>query len=251
MRVMLVDPEDLIDSAQVAKMMGLSQRNSVLTYRNRYPGFPEPVVDRPRIKLWRRQDVAAWHVGDQPIEGGDSQVRARLVEAARTLLSERPASEVSVRDIAAVAHIPHTVLYRHFASKEDLRQAVVTQTVERVRSAMPVNVPAREVVLATVAASLEHATDFRILAFSLLAGDAPTQFEGRPVMTALLAVLRATGSNEGRISDEQCVALVAALVLGWGTFEGRIRAATGVEGSVSEAMAAVVVATLNLAGHDG
>jgi glutathione-regulated potassium-efflux system ancillary protein KefG len=247
---MMVDPEDLIDSAQVAQMLGLSKRNSVLTYRNRYPSFPQPVVDRPRAKLWRRQDVESWRHSTLRAPEGDGQARAQLLEAARTLLSERPASEVSVRDIATVAGVPHTVLYRHFTGKEDLRQAVVAQTVARVRAAVPLNTSARDAVLTTVAASLEHARDFRILAFSLLAGDSPTQFEGLPVMSALLTALQATESDDGLISDEQCVALLAALVLGWGTFEDRIRSATGVEGSVSHALEQVVIATLRLAGHE-
>ena len=37
---MLVDIEDLLDTSQVAALLGLSHRNSVVTYMNRYPEFP-------------------------------------------------------------------------------------------------------------------------------------------------------------------------------------------------------------------
>lgn len=60
----LVDLEDLIDSREVASMLGLSQPNSVATYLRRYPEMPRPVVDlgpgRPR--LWRRSAIQTWLV---------------------------------------------------------------------------------------------------------------------------------------------------------------------------------------------
>jgi len=58
----LVDLDDIIDSAGVAERLGLSHSNSVATYRNRYPDFPEAVLDLGggRCRLWLRSEIEAW-----------------------------------------------------------------------------------------------------------------------------------------------------------------------------------------------
>ena len=57
-----VDTEDLIGSAGVAEILGLSHLNSVTTYMRRYDDFPRPVVELSggRIRLWLRQDIERW-----------------------------------------------------------------------------------------------------------------------------------------------------------------------------------------------
>ena len=59
----MVDLDDLIDAAEVARICGLSTRNSVRTYRTRYADFPDPVVDlgEGRCLLWLRTDVESWN----------------------------------------------------------------------------------------------------------------------------------------------------------------------------------------------
>lgn len=60
---MLVETSDLIDSHEVAAILGLASHTAVSTYRRRYPDFPEPVIERKsggRCTLWRRQDVVPW-----------------------------------------------------------------------------------------------------------------------------------------------------------------------------------------------
>jgi predicted DNA-binding transcriptional regulator AlpA len=56
-----IDPVNLIDAQGVAKLLGLSHRTSVSTYRRRYD-FPEPIVEMGagRCLLWLRADVEAW-----------------------------------------------------------------------------------------------------------------------------------------------------------------------------------------------
>lgn len=55
-----VDPSDLIDSTEVAAVLGLGLRQAVSTYRGRYPDFPAPTIEKGRCLLWLRQDVEAW-----------------------------------------------------------------------------------------------------------------------------------------------------------------------------------------------
>ena len=58
-----VDPADLIDSTEVAPLVGLTNSNGVSVYRHRYDDFPEPVVVKGRCLLWRRADIEAWAAG--------------------------------------------------------------------------------------------------------------------------------------------------------------------------------------------
>jgi predicted DNA-binding transcriptional regulator AlpA len=60
-----VRPEDLLDVGEVAELLGLSRKQGVHTYRDRYPDFPEPVVVKASGKcvLWLRQDIERWDAG--------------------------------------------------------------------------------------------------------------------------------------------------------------------------------------------
>ena len=75
-----VDVDDLIDTQEVAKILGLAHRNTVSEYQARYPEMPRPVVDRRagRFKLWLRPDVERWAAVHQRHAAGRG--RPRLIE---------------------------------------------------------------------------------------------------------------------------------------------------------------------------
>jgi glutathione-regulated potassium-efflux system ancillary protein KefG len=52
----------LIDTQGVAEILGLSYRNTVLQYQQRYSDMPRPVFDlgKGRVKLWLRSEITAW-----------------------------------------------------------------------------------------------------------------------------------------------------------------------------------------------
>lgn len=58
----LVDLDELIDAADVARLLGLAQTTSVYVYLARYPDMPRPVLDRGprRAKLWLRSEIESW-----------------------------------------------------------------------------------------------------------------------------------------------------------------------------------------------
>ncbi len=58
----MIDPDDLLDSHDVAELLGLASNRAVSTYRGRYPDFPAPLIEKGagRCVLWRRQDVEHW-----------------------------------------------------------------------------------------------------------------------------------------------------------------------------------------------
>jgi predicted DNA-binding transcriptional regulator AlpA len=57
-----VDVDDLIDTKEVARILGLAHRNTVSEYQARYDGMPRPVIDLGggRSKLWLRPEVERW-----------------------------------------------------------------------------------------------------------------------------------------------------------------------------------------------
>lgn len=56
----LIDPDDLLDAAQVAELLGLASASVISVYRSRYPDFPAPAIERGRCRLWSRQDIELW-----------------------------------------------------------------------------------------------------------------------------------------------------------------------------------------------
>jgi hypothetical protein len=54
--------DDLIDTAHVAAVVGLTHRNSVATYMRRYRDFPRPLFETEggQCRLWSRTDVESW-----------------------------------------------------------------------------------------------------------------------------------------------------------------------------------------------
>jgi glutathione-regulated potassium-efflux system ancillary protein KefG len=57
-----VDVDQLIDSQEVARIIGLAFHQGVSLYQARYPDMPRPLIDLgpKRSKLWLRQDIEKW-----------------------------------------------------------------------------------------------------------------------------------------------------------------------------------------------
>lgn len=74
-RRVLID--DLIDAHDVARILGLTHRNTVSQYLHRYPDMPRPVLDlgRGRPSLWLRPEIERWHA--RQVELGRTRPRRR------------------------------------------------------------------------------------------------------------------------------------------------------------------------------
>jgi predicted DNA-binding transcriptional regulator AlpA len=55
-----MEQTDLLDTEDVAALLGLSSRRSVSVYRSRYADFPAPHITRGRCVLWLRADIVDW-----------------------------------------------------------------------------------------------------------------------------------------------------------------------------------------------
>jgi AcrR family transcriptional regulator len=137
------DLDALIDAGEVATILGLAHRNSVSTYRSRYPDFPSgrPAPGGGRSRLWSREEILAWHrafqarrsaAGDQP-----SARLEDLVAATTRLLVAHPGQEISIRQIAAEAGVAHSDLYRYATSKDQLIDLAIARLEESVSTALP------------------------------------------------------------------------------------------------------------------
>lgn len=58
----MVNTEELIDSRELANLLGLAHANSVSLYQRRYADMPRPVVDlgKGRPRLWERSAILDW-----------------------------------------------------------------------------------------------------------------------------------------------------------------------------------------------
>lgn len=134
--------DELIDASEVASLLGLSHRNSVSTYRNRYPDFPpgQPAPGGGRSRLWRRGEILGWQRAFRGRGAEDSAVNTKLndlVAATIRLMLAQPGVDVSIRQIAAEAGVAHSDLYRYAISKERLRDLAVEQIVRDFATQIP------------------------------------------------------------------------------------------------------------------
>jgi predicted DNA-binding transcriptional regulator AlpA len=57
-----IDVDDVIDSSDVAELLGLSHRNAITLYQKRYEDMPRPIIvkNQGRTLLWLRSEISAW-----------------------------------------------------------------------------------------------------------------------------------------------------------------------------------------------
>jgi predicted DNA-binding transcriptional regulator AlpA len=50
--------DGFVDMAELQQLLGVGRSRAYTVSRDRT--FPEPAIDRPRFRAWRRADVEAW-----------------------------------------------------------------------------------------------------------------------------------------------------------------------------------------------
>lgn len=84
------------------------------------------------------------------------QTRARLIDAARTLMAERGFNEVGIAEITAAADLGTGTFYNYFSSREQLQAAVAEDSVEKVGDILDRDVSGLEDPAEAFASSLRH-----------------------------------------------------------------------------------------------
>lgn len=123
-----------------------------------------------------------------------------LFDAARDLLAEKSASELTVREIAARAGVQHTLIARHFGSRDALLALVVSETLAR----FAVAVETAPDLAAAVRTGLDQFSSNRALASGmaiLVVGEGVGALGRYPLADAYEAQLVAAGVEAGRARD--------------------------------------------------
>ena len=187
--------------------------------------------------------------------------REAIIDAAAELMATRPMTDISVREIAARAAVPHTLIYQYIGNKQDLERAVIDRTINEVLAFTKPSPEAALGGLDRLIHTLLHRQDsLRVIINSMLTADGAARHSDRaPVIALFLASLRsdidsrrAAGTPQPTpafpaLSPEVAVGAVAALVVGWAAFEPRIKVGTGLTETPTEDLAALATAILNLA----
>jgi glutathione-regulated potassium-efflux system ancillary protein KefG len=232
------DTDELVDAAEVARLLGLAHRNSVSTYRARYPDFPRgrPAPGGGRARLWTRVEILAWRErfrGESGDEGTRRERLAELVAATARLMLAAPGTDISIRQIAAEAGVAHSDLYRYAHSKEQLQRLAVDRISNEFAGAFPGD-------LDTLLASLEpllvaireRQAALRVMAHELIV-DPLGQPEHEVAIARIPALVRDWRTEHGVHSavDERVVA-AAVGAMSWGLvlFAGRWEDALGLDG---------------------
>ncbi|OAI38675.1 hypothetical protein AYO39_03515 [Actinobacteria bacterium SCGC AG-212-D09] len=148
-----------------------------------------------------------------------------MLDAAAELLSERPPSAVSTREIAALAGVQQSLIFRHFGSKEQLVREVAVRYSLGYRDAV-------QAAGADPLAGFHHAVDYMLatkssaalFAMAFVGTDPKTWPSSRPGIESHVTQIRQAqqagqASTDGR--DPRLVsAFVLALMAGWSFLEG-------------------------------
>jgi AcrR family transcriptional regulator len=148
------------------------------------------------------------------IERQKAGTRQAIVEAALTLMRERPGEPFSHESVAAGAAVSPRTVYRHFPTRRDLTEALWV----RLRDETGTRWPQRE---AEIAASLRRTfrqfEEFASLTRAAIAAAASTEYpvhgsaEGRAAFQqSLSAILEALPAADGRALVAACVAIYSA-----------------------------------------
>ena len=248
------DPDELIDAAEVARILGLAHRNSVSTYRSRYPDFP---VGRPspaggRTLLWNRGDILAWRHSftSHRHSADDGNPRLdELVDATARLMLRTGSSDVSIRQIAAEAGVAHSDLYRYATSKDHLRGLAVEQINREFAESMPATLGEVRSRLPELLRQIQQLRPAMVvIASETMAQPGPAH--DYPIAVELLAELIAARRQDERDDspvDPEVVALcVGALIWGFTLLSERWRVPLGLEEVPIDQVARVVGALLDI-----
>jgi AcrR family transcriptional regulator len=129
---------------------------------------------------------------------GRDEVVAALLAATRELVARQPYETVTVRQIAARAGVHHSLIYRHFGSKERLLWEAMNEVAWEMASLLRADPRLRDVVPAMHLAILERADWMRSLAQLLMAGSALEGYERSfPTMRGLRMLVERERADSG------------------------------------------------------
>lgn len=176
-------------------------------------------------------------------------VREEILQAAEELLSERTPSEVSVRDVAERAGVQHSVVHRHFETKDRLLAEVVKRTAASYAEAIATSDDPAEGFIAGMDYMADHRPAFTALARTVASQevrDDVDRFPGFAIHMQRLAPGPAgrgplgAPPADGTVDPRALGAALMALTSGWAMLEDWWLASAGLGPTDREALRAQV-----------
>jgi len=165
------------------------------------------------------------------------EVREEILQAAEELLAERAPSEVTVRDVAERAGVQHSLVHRHFETKESLVAEVVRRTVDSYASAVRDTGDTAASFIAGMAFMADHRASFAAMTRALMEPDEANSFDLFPGFDVHLRRLapelaekrggRLARRDDGTVDPRVLVMALMAFTSGWAFLEDRWLAAGG------------------------
>lgn len=144
----------------------------------------------------------------------------RLKQATRDLVTERPFTEVGVREIAAVADVNHGFVHTWFGSKNDLLLAVLRDVLDEIATRTE-KAPASDIALRPFDGDVQFA--LKLAMFLALEGvDFGDLFDDPPVIAAMARRIEDVNGltpDIARVTAQQAAAIAMSAVL-FGPFIG-------------------------------
>lgn len=149
-----------------------------------------------------------------------AQRRRQILRVAAEAFAERGFANVTMEEIAARVGVTRLIIYRAFASKEDLYHAILTDTADRLTDAMGAalaapNPPGGAALKAYIAAARADPAAFRLLFVGVMEGPlgAAVETARERVREEIARQALAQAAKEGVTPDRFWSPLVAALAL--------------------------------------
>ncbi len=183
----------------------------------------------------------------------------RILDAAERLFAARPRLNVSIRDIAAEAGLPHSAIYRYFDGKDDVLRQVLARGRQRQLERDARSRDAGDTLSGAVDWFMrENRAYALVIARAALEGETQSSLGLDPQEATARAAVRLLREGEFTFPlrtdhDPQVVAAaVMALSLGWAIAEEWILEATGLEdrdlAQVREELGQIMSSIMALAG---
>jgi AcrR family transcriptional regulator len=120
---------------------------------------------------------------------GRDQIRTALIASCLDLL-ETQGLDISIRQIAERANVPHSVIGRYFGSKDELIRSAIDSTLPADRETAERFETAEEAVRAAFQSAFQRPERIRILAQLLQAGMAPRDIRSEaPMMSSMVKLI--------------------------------------------------------------
>lgn len=247
------DPDELIDAAQIADLLGLAHRNSVSTYRSRYEDFPrgQRAVGGGRRLLWPRGEILAWQrafaARRQQDENGTHPKLDDLVAATVRLMMTTGSADVSIRQIAAEAGVAHSDLYRYATSKDHLLRLAIQRLNDEFADSMPTQYDTLADGMEALLTALRQRRPALIVLAQEIMADPDSPPPSRIALGSVadaVAAHRAESGSSSTVDPEVIAVCLGALAWGVALFAGRWRTPLGLEEVPIDQVATVARAIL-------